>query len=111
MNHYSPLEARIRALEKESGQIAKVVGISQLVATDLSGMKPADWEAAGFDEKRAHQLSSGFTTPAGFMFAEKMDISPLHPVIKVLSHEENKWGDDAVVILDPLNARVSDNVD
>lgn len=94
MDHYTPLQKRIRQLEDEQGQDANVVAISLHTAHDLQGMNIPAWKAAGFEDERANELVSGFSD--GHEYAEKM-LTPLGRV-KVLTFNENRWGDDAVRI-------------
>ena len=93
-DHYTPLYRRVRLLEGEQEQDSTVVAISLHIARNLQGMNIPAWKAAGFEDGKADELVSGFNN--GPLYAEKMT-TPLGKV-KVLTFDENKWGDDAVRI-------------
>lgn len=99
VNTYTPLEAKVRALEDQERKHATLIGITPVGAIDLQRMIQAGWESAGFEEGRAEELTGGFAN--GFNYAEEM-VTPIGKV-KILSHEymkEHRLDDDAVVILE-----------
>lgn len=101
MDHYTPMERQYKICEKLSGKLAKVIGIPRNVALGLMAMEKEDWVAIGFDEAKAAEIAYGFFKARDLMYAEKLNISPLHPEIKVLANDdERRLGDTDVVVLE-----------